>query len=75
MCCATRPQPRKAATRSAHLCRGRGGRGCRCHAGARRQSARPGHVLRWRPAPDDPPPGIAALHDPPQRPQAPPRLV
>lgn len=75
MCCATRPLPRKPASRPAHLCRGRGGRGCRCHAGARRQLAGPGHVLRWRPAPDDPPPGIAALHDPPQQPQAPPRPV
>lgn len=75
MCCAKGPQPRKAAPRPAHLCRGRGGRGCRCHAAARRQLAGPGHVLRWRPAPDDPPPGIAALHDPPQRQQAPPRPV
>ncbi|MCV2446601.1 MULTISPECIES: hypothetical protein [Paracoccus] len=77
MCCATRPQPRKATPRPAHLCRGRGGRGCRCHAGARRRLARPvlagnGHPLRWRPAPEDPPPVMRVLHDPPQRPQAPP---
>ena len=28
-------EPRRAATRARHLCRGRGGRGCRCHIAAR----------------------------------------
>ncbi|WP_347265627.1 hypothetical protein [Paracoccus sp. (in: a-proteobacteria)] len=85
MTCTTRlachdTPPRRAATRAPHLCRGRGGRGCRCHMTARRRLSRPvlagdGHPLRWRPAALDlqplfPPP--AAL---PRRPQAPPLPV
>lgn len=44
MCCRSqaRPvfRPRRAAVRPAHLCRGRGGRGCRCHQQGRRLAAR-----------------------------------
>lgn len=71
---------RRATPRAPHLCRGRGGRGCRCHVAARRPLVRPfaagnGHALRWRLPPEDLPPPALILHDPPQRPQAPPRLV
>ena len=40
-------EPRRAATRARHLCRGRGGRGCRCHIAARPVVAHDAHPLRW----------------------------
>ncbi|MDK8872074.1 MULTISPECIES: hypothetical protein [Paracoccus] len=76
--CAAIPRPpRRAATRAPHLCRGRGGRGCRCHVAARPHLARPvlagdGHPLRWRREPGDGPQPGQILHHPPQYPQAPP---
>lgn len=73
MCCATRrPAPtarsRRATVRIAHACRGRGGRGCRCHVGAR-----PHLALA---APVTPPARLTVagflLHHAPRRPQGPP---
>ena len=80
MCCATRPQPRKAATRPAHLCRGRGGRGCRCYTGPRRSRFRTDPAVVA--GPGLPPlrlhpgwPVAAAPAMAPQSPQAPPVLI
>lgn len=72
--------PRRVAVLAAYLCRGRGGRCCRCHVLARRRHARPvlagnGHPLRWRPVARD----LSPLYPPParmpHRPQAPPLPV
>ena len=77
MCCQPRKPipaasaPRRAAVRPAHLCRGQGGRGCRCHQRGRRITAQ----APMRPHPGDlmPPPRPAeAAAEPPGRPQAPP---
>ncbi|WJS85266.1 hypothetical protein [Paracoccus sp. TOH] len=78
-CCPT-PRPRRAATRVPHLCRGRGGRGCRCHVAARLRLSRPvlagnGHALRWCPDAAETPPRHQVLHHLPQHPQAPPHPV
>ncbi|WP_323009164.1 hypothetical protein [Paracoccus sp. (in: a-proteobacteria)] len=79
-CPSYRHPPRRATTRAPHLCRGRGGRGCRCHVTARPALALPvlagnGHPLHWRPLPDDGPARHQILHHPPQYPQAPPPSV
>ena len=78
MCCPSvtlRParRPRRAPVRPAHLCRGRGGRGCRCHQRDRGLAARAPVTLRARDADLLPvlQPAEAAA-DPPGRPQAPP---
>lgn len=81
MCCRSEPRPavtrpRRAAVRPAHLCRGRGGRGCRCHQQGRRRVARaplaflapePSEIAPLRPA------ETAAW--PPRRPQGPPHRL
>ncbi len=70
MCCAAKPlaAPRKAAIRPAHMCRGRGGRGCRCHV-----RARPAMTAAVPTPPRDLRPAIPpAPHKAPQRPQGPP---
>lgn len=73
--CEPTPHPRRATTRPAHLCRGKGGRGCRCHPRARRDAARPltdrasVHAIRR----DCLPPPIQILPDRPCRPQGPPQ--
>ncbi|KGJ12264.1 hypothetical protein EQ718_03720 [Paracoccus versutus] len=79
-CASIRRPPRRAPTRAPHLCRGRGGRGCRCHVAARPRLARPvlagdGHPLRWRPTPGEGPPRQPGLNHVPQHPQAPPHPV
>ena len=78
MCCRSatpRPArpPRRAPVRPAHLCRGQGGRGCRCHQRDRGLAARAPLALRARDADLLPvlSPAEAAA-DPPGRPQAPP---
>ena len=76
----TMPKPRRAAARAAHLCRGRGGRGCRCHFDARPALASPvlagnGHPLSWRALRDDPHPPALPMQKRPLHPQAPPLPV
>lgn len=78
MCCQPRKPtpaavaraPRRAAVRPAHLCRGQGGRGCRCHQRGRRANAAP-RVAQPR---DRMPPRrpAEAAAEPPGRPQGPP---
>ena len=73
MCRAAIVQPRKPATRPAHLCRGRGGRGCRCHVSARPRLARaPRAHLPPREVARDPRRHDQTPHRQPHRPQAPP---
>lgn len=78
--CPPVPQPRRANTRTPHLCRGRGGRGCRCHIAARPRLSRPvlsgnGHALTWRALRDDPHPRGLPPQQAPQHPQGPPLPV
>lgn len=63
---------RRALVRPPHLCRGRGGRSCRCHQRGRRQNTRP--LAQFLPLPYRMPPPliIQAADYPPLRPQAPP---
>lgn len=78
MCCNARKPiptaaraPRRAAVRPAHLCRGQGGRGCRCHQRGRRVTAQAPRVAQPR---DRMPPRrpAEAAAEPPGRPQGPP---
>ena len=65
-------EPRRAATRARHLCRGRGGRGCRCHIAARPVVAHDAHPLRWHAGQEAAQPLALVVPRSPRRPQAPP---
>lgn len=76
MCRATNPDavsapPRRAATRVAHVCRGRGGRGCRCHVASRPYLA----LAQLVTPPVLVPAVLCQLQHAPRRPQGPPLSV